>query len=463
MPDDDDEEEILPRVTTELDVTTNLETGRHAARVRRLTLRVCSGPDSGMVHDTTGERTVIGTHRSPSLQLSDRAVSRFHCEVELAGPRITLTDLGSRNGTYVDGVRVEKCLLHAHAQIAVGKTQLRVELRSDVAELPLSERSHFGTMVGESLAMRRVFALLERASQSDATVLLTGETGTGKEAAAESIHEESPRREGPFIVVDCGAIPETLLESELFGHEKGSFTGATGQREGAFQAADGGTVFLDEIGELPIDLQPKLLRVLEKRQVKRVGASIYKPVDVRVVAATNRNLRAEVNQRTFRSDLYYRLAVIEVRLPPLRERVEDLPVLCERLLEGRTDVQGETARFLHSPGFMASLVRHPWTGNVRELRNHLERCIALQEAVALETSQEGPAMSLDQDVPEVDVTRPYSEARKAWLRTFERRYLEALLAAHGGNVSAAARAARLDRAQLYRLLWRTGLRERRDS
>jgi transcriptional regulator with PAS, ATPase and Fis domain len=429
---------------------------------RRLTLRVVSGANVGLELLTEGDRCVIGTHPTADLRVEDRTVSRFHCEVVVEASRVVLADLGSRNGTYVDDVRVERCHLHPGAVIRVGQTRIEVRERGETTSLPLSTRTSFGTMVGASPAMRRVFATLERAADSDATVLVTGETGTGKEAAAESIHAESARRDGPFIVVDCGALPANLLESELFGHERGAFTGAQQTRIGAFEAAQGGTVFLDEIGELPVDLQPTLLRVLEKRHIKRLGSTQHREVDVRVVAATNRDLRAEVNARTFRSDLYYRLAVLEVRLPPLRERVEDVPMLIEHLLAGRTDVRPEVAAQLLSTDFLARLARYPWPGNVRELRNHLERCIALREAVDLESGSI-PPMSSPAPQAQVDIRVPYSEARKRWLESFERRYLESLLAAHEGNVSAAARASKLDRAQLYRLLWRHGLRDRREG
>jgi DNA-binding NtrC family response regulator len=418
-------------------------------------LRVIAGPDEGATLVAKRPRVMVGTHPSCDLILADPTVSRFHLEIGRAPDgRVSVRDLDSTNGTTVDGVAVTGAFLAPGAVLGAGGSRVRFERADDAVKVPTSTRTRFGVMVGAAPAMARLFALLERAAASDATVLLEGETGTGKEAAAESIHRESARSGGPFVVVDCGAIPPDLLESELFGHERGAFTGAVAAREGAFEAASGGTLFLDEIGELGAELQPKLLRALEKREVKRVGRSRYAPVDVRVVAATNRNLRVEVNAGRFRSDLYYRLAVLEVRLPPLRERLEDLPLLVERLLEGLGAAgAGRAAAGLRTPAFLAELARHAWPGNVRELRNYLERCVALEAAAPIEPGVQGPGAA-----PEVDLSRPLREAREAWLRPFERRYLEGLLARHEGNITAAARAAGVDRITFYRLLWRHGLK-----
>jgi DNA-binding NtrC family response regulator len=352
--------------------------------VQRFRLWVQSGADAGVNHASSGDRVVIGTHESADLVLHDDTVSRFHCEICLVDGKPTVRDLGSRNGTLLDGVSILAAHPRPGSSLALGRTEIRFELHRDPVRLPLSDRDRFGRMVGAGVAMRRAFALLERAAGSDATVLLEGETGTGKEVAAESIHLESARSKGPFVVVDCAAIPEALLESELFGHEKGSFTGAGAAREGAFEAASGGTIFLDEIGELGLDLQPRLLRALERRQVKRVGGNKYVGVDVRVVAATNRNLRREVNERRFRPDLYYRLAVVEVRLPSLRERREDLPRLVENILEGLGATAPAVRASLQQPELIAELGRHEWPGNVRELRNYLERCLALREQLPID-------------------------------------------------------------------------------
>jgi transcriptional regulator with PAS, ATPase and Fis domain len=314
----------------------------------------------------------------------------------------------------------------------------------------VSTKESLGAMVGRAVGVRAAFSILENAARTDATVLIEGETGTGKELAAEALHAASARTNAPFIVVDCGAIPHDLLESELFGHERGAFTGAVAARQGAFEAAKGGTVFLDEIGELGLALQPKLLRALERHEIKRVGASRYVPVDFRVVAATNRSLRAEVNAQRFRSDLYYRLAVVNVRLPPLRERTEDLPVLVESLLDqlgAKGDPQAESLR---RPEFLAELARHAWPGNIRELRNYVERCLTLRRNLPPGDVTSATSVA----AASADTSQPFKAARDA----FERAYVEDVLRKHEGNATAAARAAGIDRAQFYRLLWRFGLR-----
>jgi two-component system response regulator GlrR len=427
------------------------EDARADRRIEQLRISVASGPDAGISFESRGDRVVIGTHASCELVLTDPAVSRFHCDLVVANGRVLLSDLGSTNRTIVDGMDVVSVYPRSGSVIRVGQTDLHLEIGARRIALPISERERFGAMVGRSPAMRRVFAVLEKAAETEATILLQGETGTGKDLAAESIHMESARREGPFVVVDCGAIPAELLESELFGHERGAFTGATGRREGAFLAASGGTILIDEIGELPLDLQPKLLRVLERREVKRVGADTHSVVDVRVVAATNRDLRTEVNAKRFRPDLYYRLAVVEVRLPSLRERVDDVPLLAEQIL-ARLEAPAERKAPLQQSDFVAALLQHPWSGNVRELRNYLERCLTLREHYPPEHR------ALDDALPVINTSGPFMDSRQAWIDYFERRYLEDLLARHGGNLVVAAREARIDRATLYRLLWRHGLR-----
>ena len=433
-------------------VTEAVEPATRQVLIRQIRLTVEEGAEPGREVHSRAHRLVLGSDRGVDLALRDPAVSRFHCEIRVDEGRAWIRDLGSRNGTRVDGVRVTEAELEPGARLELGRTRLRYDLGADQVSVPLSERARLGRLVGGSTAMRAVFAVLERAAPTDATILLEGETGTGKEAAAESIHEASRRSGRPFVVIDCGAIPPSLLESELFGHEKGSFTGAAAARTGAFEAAHGGTIFLDEIGELASDLQPKLLRALERREVKPVGANHHVPADARVIAATNRDLRAEVNARRFRADLYYRLAVVEVRLPPLRDRSDDLALLVASLTE---HLPPETRAELSRPAFLADLARHTWPGNVRELRNYLERTAALGPGLARSpTASPSPT-----DGPiAIDASRPLRESRDAWSRWCERQYLDDLLRMHGDNLAAAARAAAVDRAHLYRLLWKHGLR-----
>jgi DNA-binding NtrC family response regulator len=440
---------IARRMTHDSTLATSRKKAADQALIKCFRLSSCSGAAVDFV--SRGSQVVIGTHESANLVLTDRTVSRFHCELSIEERGVLVRDLGSKNGTRVDGVPVLHAPLRDGCVLKVGNSELRFAVGSEKTSIPLSKRSAFGLMIGRSEAMRAVFHLLEMAVARQSTVLIQGETGTGKELAAESLHFESARRQAPFITVDCGAIPPHLLESELFGHEKGAFTGAVAARQGAFEAASGGTLFLDEIGELSPDLQPKLLRALERKQVKRLGATRYESVDVRVVAATNRDLRAEVNAQRFRPDLYYRLAVVEIRLPPLRERKEDVPVLVEHLL-AQLDPKREATQ-VRREEFLGDLMRHEWPGNGRELRNYLERCIAFDMQMPIVSS---PASTIDDGL--VDATKPIRVARQRWDGVCEQRYLTELLRLHDGNKSAAARAAGIDRVHFYRLLWQLGMK-----
>ena len=421
------------------------------------------GPDSGTSWGSTGATCAIGVEPSNDLVLSDPTVSRYHCELTwtAAGPRVR--DLDSRNGTLLDGVRVHDAVPRQGSLLRLGDSVLRFEVQEGDNQMPVSASERFGHLVGRSVAMRSLFALLERAAASASTVLIEGETGTGKEATVRSIHEASGRKAGPYIIVDCGAIPSHLLESELFGHERGAFTGAGDRRIGAFEAADGGTIFLDEIGELPLELQPKLLRVLESRHVRRVGSTAHKDVDLRVVAATNRDLRQEVNAGRFRADLYYRLGVVRLRIPPLRERPEDVPLLARHILD-RIDAPDEDKAPFATPEFLAQLSTAAWTGNVRELRNYLEQCVVLRQPVEVGDSEPviddaGPPLAAPpRQAASVDIDRPYAEERRRALDDFERAYVDGALRAHGNNVSRAARAAGLGRVYFYELLRKHGMR-----
>ncbi|HEY1333440.1 MAG TPA: sigma 54-interacting transcriptional regulator [Myxococcaceae bacterium] len=421
--------------------------------VQRFRLRGLGGELEGKSFDSSSDRLQIGSHPLNEIEVRDRTVSRFHCEVFVdRDGRAWVKDLGSRNGTRVNGVRVREAELQDGMVLRVGQLELVFTPLAERNELPVAPVTSFGTLVGSSLPLRTAFAQLGKAAASDVTVLLTGESGTGKSEAAELLHEQSGRSGKPLRVVDCAAVPANLLESELFGHERGAFTGAIQRRLGVFEEAEGGTVFLDEVGELPLELQPKLLRVLEAREVRRLGANRHLPVDVRVVAATNRDLRAEVNVGRFRPDLYFRLAVLTVRLPALRERPGDIPLIAKHLL-GRLRLDEETRRALAEPAFLARLQLSPWPGNVRELRNHLERCAALQEALQPASEEPSP-----RHLDALDVSIPFSEARRRLLDSFEQGYVRALLDRHGGNVSRAAATAGVDRAHLHRIMRRQKMR-----
>ncbi|MER2563161.1 MAG: sigma 54-interacting transcriptional regulator [Myxococcaceae bacterium] len=413
-----------------------------------------------LINDVTGAesecllgRCQVGAHAGAEVQLADATVSRFHCEVLIEGQRALVKDLGSTNGTFIDGVRIKEAYLKHGSVLGVGNSKLRFELDEKVSALPVSQEPTFGPLRGNHPSMRQAFMMLEKAAKTDATVLLEGETGTGKSRAAQALHSAGARRDGPFLVVDCGALPPSLLEAELFGHEKGAFTGATSKRLGVFEEAKGGTVFLDEIGELPLELQPRLLRVLEDRVVRRLGQNQWEKVDVRIVAATHRDLRANVNAGTFRSDLYFRLAVVRVTLPSLRDHADDLPDIAKALLKD-LGVTERSHPALFAPAFIAQLQQAAWPGNVRELRNHLERCVVFE-------TPEAPGRSEVVTNPGAgaDFTRgPLVEARKKAVERFEQEYLTALLERHGGKVSQAAVEADVDRVSLYRLMRKHGLK-----
>jgi transcriptional regulator with PAS, ATPase and Fis domain len=394
------------------------------------------------------ETLVLGGAEGVDLVIEDPAVSRLHAELEPLDSGLWVRDLESRNGTFVQGVRVIRACIPEGGVLQLGATALTVSYAPEPTPVEIWPEAHFGPMVGASVPMRELFARLARVARAEATVLIQGETGTGKELAAQAIHEASARAAGPFVIIDCGALPETLLEAELFGHRKGAFTGAVEARAGAIEAADGGTVFLDEIGELPLAMQPKLLRVLESRTVRRVGETNQRPVDVRFLSATNRDLRTMVNTRAFREDLYFRLAVLPVTIPPLRERPADILALVHHFLP-------EQARSAVTPQMMRELAGRPWLGNVRELRNFVERALALgaDEALALSGAAAGGAET-DVQFPPALLALPYKEMRERVLLAAERAYVEALLARHERDVSAAAAAAGLNRTYLYRLVAR---------
>jgi DNA-binding NtrC family response regulator len=421
----------------------------------RLRLVVVAGPDAGRALDLGARVYVIGKDPACDLPLTDAAVSWRHLELDVLPGALELRDLGSTNGSFYGGVRFERIQGGVGTAVSIGDTELRV-----VSAEPRAESDHFGALYGPSRAMREVFALARRAAEADTTVLVTGETGTGKELLAEAIAASSRRRGGPFVVCDLSALPRTVIESELFGHVRGAFTGAERDRRGAFAEADGGTLFLDEIGELDLDVQPRLLRALEARQVKPVGRTTYEPVDARVIAATNRDLGEEVRAGRFRRDLFHRLAVVRIAIPPLRERAEDIPALARRFLDHAAAAARRRPPEI-PPTAMAALAAYDWPGNVRELKNVLDRAFALSpDAPVLDSAllglEAGPQRAAEA-IAGAPAALTFKEAREHLVDAWEREYLADLLARAGGNVSEAARRAGIARISLHRLLRKHGL------
>ncbi|MBT9555665.1 MAG: sigma 54-dependent Fis family transcriptional regulator [Myxococcales bacterium] len=439
-------------------------------KVRKYWLSVPGG-----TRECFDRRTIyVGSAPDNAFVIEDPTVSRVHLKIEADRVGHRLRDLDSKNGTFVNGIRVTDVYLPPECRVRIGATEFEFRLGDESVEVQLATRNRFGAMLGESLDMREIFALLARVAPTMATVLVEGESGTGKELIAEALHREGQRPKGPFVIFDCSAVPRDLVESELFGHTKGAFTGATGNRIGAFEEASGGTLFLDEIGELPMDLQPKLLRALESKEVKPVGSNTRVKVNCRIVAATNRNLEKEVQASNFREDLYYRLAVIKVRLPPLRNRPEDIPLLVNHFVDQVREGYTGTAKFQISYETMQKLQRHPWPGNVRELRNFVERAVLLADegridtrfigaegAMALRAPVAAPAPapvgtpaaeSTSAGAITIDYTLPYKDAKDRLTDEFERVYWTRLLAKTSGNISEAARRGGIHRKSLEYLL-----------
>ncbi len=341
-------------------------------------LVVGAGTASEKRFPVTAEPLIIGKDLGANIVLSDPAVSRQHCEVKSTAAGVHLRDLESRNGTKVDGVAMERGLLFHGSTIRVGESEIYFLSDQDEATAETSGPNEFGDAVGNSPAMRKVFALLEKLAATDLSILLIGETGTGKDVLARALHDRSRRKARDFVVFDAGAVAANLIESRLFGHQKGAFTGAISDQRGQFEAANGGTLFLDEIGELSLELQPKLLRALEGRKVVRLGGTAEIPVDVRIIAATNRDLEAEVAEGNFREDLFFRLGVAVVRVPPLRDRREDIPLLCESFASALP------RKVTLSEAALKVLQAQMWPGNVRELKNVLTLAAAVVESEVLE-------------------------------------------------------------------------------
>ncbi|MDP3274878.1 MAG: sigma 54-interacting transcriptional regulator [Deltaproteobacteria bacterium] len=462
-----------------------------ARRLRKGRVLIVDGPDRGKLFELDKPRITVGRSSICEIKLADRSVSGSHAEFEANEAGFVVRDLGSTNGVFLGEARLREAVVPVGTRLRMGTSTLQIVPADGVVEVPLSTEDRYHDMVGRSVAMRQVFAQLERLGASDVTVLINGETGTGKELVARALHKASRRAKGPLVVQDCSAMPQNLVESTLFGHERGSFTGASERRVGAFEQAQHGTLFLDEVGELPLDQQSKLLRALENREVRRVGGTQTIAVDARVVAATNRDLRQMVSSGTFREDLYYRLAVVTVELPPLRARREDIPLLAMTLLDRFCERNPTLGAKVFDASAMGRLLSLPLPGNVRELRNLIERSASLADGAEISLSDLLPAGNVDrtppagvapisaqtatqilgsltsrESAPPVGPSSvydelsklPFKDAKARLLEAFEPAYLRALLASHHGNITHSAQTAGLTRYHLRELCKRYGLR-----
>src|ERR1043165_7869064 len=455
--------------------------------VRRCMLQAVDNPGHDWTFDK--EEIRIGSMEDNDVVLGDDTVSRYHCRITQEDNGYVLLDQRSTNGTFINKVRIREAFLKPGSIVSVGQSQLRFNAREEEVQIVPSRSDRCAGLIGGNARMREIYAIIEKIAPTATTVVIDGETGTGKEVVAQAIHSLSPRARNDFVVFDCGAVPPNLIESELFGHEKGSFTGAVMTRQGLFEQADGGTLFLDELGELPIDLQPKLLRALEQREVRRVGSAKAAKVDVRIIAATNRNLEDEVRAGRFRQDLFYRLSVVRLHLPALRDRVDDIPVLVQHFIEhggynrgpdGKPRVRGVAREAI------TALQAYPWPGNVRELVNVIERAVSFCTHGQIELSDlpdyvrtakpapqkehqgarplprqptggnptVGSALSPTPPATPDELLAdgvPFKEAKERWVATFERDYILQMLRRNTGNISHAARSADIDRKYFRKL------------
>jgi DNA-binding NtrC family response regulator len=443
------------RGSTEAHASVSASAQKRNEGVPRLT--AVSGPGAGRSLAMASALATAGRHATNDLVLADPRVSAVHLEMRRRGDRVHVRDAGSTNGTWLGPHRITEIDLAPGAEIVVGDTHLRIDVDGGAEPAAQSKDETFGELVGESSTMRELFATLARIAPKNIGLLIQGETGTGKEEVARAIHDRSLRKGKPFVVIDATSLPETLAESLLFGHEKGAFTGATERRIGLFEAAHGGTVFLDEIGELPVPLQSKFLRVLESQEFSRVGGNAPVKVDVRVITATHRDLRNEIDSGRFREDLYFRLAPLRVSIPPLRDRPEDIPILCRKLL---TQIAGDREVMIEHSA-LEQLAVQPWPGNVRELRNVLSRAAALCSDGLIrrgDVAGEGFGFRGTREERSVlDLSGTFAPAKESAVQRFEAAYLSALMKRCGGNLSKASREADLARHHLRDLLKKRGL------
>ncbi len=434
---------------------------KEVVSLRKCQLKVTEGPDKNKKMDLERKPIRMGKKEDNDFALTDNTVSRYHLLIEQKVDSFLLKDLDSTNGTFINDMRVKEAYLTPGDIISLGNTKVEFIAFDEKVQIEPSSKTQFSELVGKSRKMRQIFGILEKIAPSLATVIVEGQTGTGKELVARAIHQHSLRKEKPFVVFDCSAVAPNLIESELFGHEKGSFTGAIKDRKGAFEAANGGTIFLDEIGELSLDLQPKLLRALEQREVRRVGSNETVKVDVRVICATNRSLPDEVTAGRFRQDLYYRLSVVKIHLPSLNERPEDIPLIIEKFLaEGRFNrfPDGSLKVTRVEDDALKMLQRYQWPGNVRELSNIIERTVSLVDGQTIRASdlsyvfQEIDSVNETTERINIDTSLPFKEAKQKVVEVFEKDYLVDLLTRYSFNVSRAAREAKIDRKHLRNLL-----------
>ena len=455
--------------------------GGPTLHLRRCTLQGVDDPSLEWSFEK--EEVRIGSMNDNDIVLHDDTVSRYHCSIRQEDTGYVLVDNRSTNGVFVNKVRVREAFLKPGCIVSVGQHQLRFNAREEEVHIVPSRHDRIGGLIGGNPRMREIYSIIEKIAPTATTVVIDGETGTGKEVVAQAIHSLSPRSKNELVVFDCGAVPPNLIESELFGHEKGSFTGAMMTRNGLFEQADGGTLFLDELGELPIDLQPKLLRALEQREVRRVGGQKASKVDVRIIAATNRNLEDEVKAGRFRQDLFYRLSVVRLHLPSLRERADDIPLLVNHFLEhaayNRNPAGQQRARHIARDA-MAALQSYTWSGNVRELVNTIERACSFCESGTIELSDlpdyvrsskapppprrattvpAAPIVSMNPNTPAPAPPEEllgegvtFKDAKERWVASFERDYILQLLRRNHGNISHAARAADIDRKYFRKLM-----------
>ncbi len=428
---------------------------RSQIQLQRCKLVQMSGAKKGVEFELKGAEVTVGSGDDCDIRIDDETVSKRHFAIARDAQSFLVRDLGSTNGTFLDSARVKEAYMRPGSLLRAGEAFFRFEPVYERIEIVPSEANTFHGLIGRSYRMRQIFAVLEKVAPTEATVLLQGETGSGKGAVARAIHDASTRHEGPLVVFDCGSIAPTLVESALFGHERGAFTGAVAQRRGALEEAHGGSLFIDELSDLSLNLQPKLLRVLEEREVTRVGSNKPVKVDCRIIAATQRDLWNEVKEGKFREDLYFRLAVVTIPLPSLRERREDIPLLVDGML---VDLGAE--RYRHFDDLEGDLQRqllaHEWPGNIRELRNAVERAALIEQPFVSHAEPKPPVATDEGNLPAV-FSLPFKDAKEQLIAAFEKEYLTRLLARSENNIARAAREAAIDRKHLYTLLAKHGL------